>query len=115
MKGCSGGMAWHCKVPQRHSGAREACRAGALDPCRVRKGAGTASATCARGPRPDRVRTAREDGAPLRTLRYADALDLPFELDAGIFAHPRAHGLTQLLDIGGGGATEIDQKVAVQL
>ena len=45
----------------------------------------------------------------------ADPLDLPFELDAGLRLDARAHGLAQRLDVGGGGAAEIDQEIAVQL
>src|SRR5215211_6726706 len=45
----------------------------------------------------------------------ADPLDLPLELHAGGFPHPRPHGLAQGLDVGGGGAAAVDQKVAVQL
>src|SRR3954466_9439156 len=53
--------------------------------------------------------------AEYRRLRRADPLDLPFELDAGILAHAPAHRLAQRLDVGGGGAAEIDQKIAVHL
>src|SRR5262249_19779505 len=42
-------------------------------------------------------------------------LDLPFELDAGTFTHASADGLTQPLDLGGGGAAQIDQEIAVHL
>src|SRR5665213_1876459 len=46
---------------------------------------------------------------------HADALDLPFQHDAGMVFHPRAYGLAKRLDIGGSGAIEIDEEVAVQL
>ena len=45
----------------------------------------------------------------------ADALDLPFELDAGCLAHALAHGLAEFLDLRGRGAAFVDQEVAVQL
>src|SRR6478736_8515986 len=48
-------------------------------------------------------------------LSRSDPLDLPFELDAGILAYAPAHRLAQRLDVGGGGAAEIDEKIAVHL
>src|SRR6202048_4392144 len=48
-------------------------------------------------------------------LPQADALDLPFQLDAGIILHARAHGLAEILDIRRGGTAKIDQEVTVQL
>src|SRR5258705_3711399 len=44
----------------------------------------------------------------------ADPLDFPIKFDAGILFHALAHGLAQCLDVGGAGATEIDQKIAMQ-
>ena len=48
-------------------------------------------------------------------LPQADALDLPFQIDAGIVLHARAHGLAEILDIRRGGTAKIDQEVTVQL
>src|SRR2546421_7888718 len=48
-------------------------------------------------------------------LRHADALDLPFQLDAGRFAHARTYGLAEGFDIGSGRMAEVDQKIAVHL
>src|ERR1700680_5169313 len=48
-------------------------------------------------------------------LPQADALDLPFQLDAGIVLHAPAHGLAEVLDIRRGGTAKIDQEVTVQL
>src|SRR6266545_251878 len=46
-------------------------------------------------------------------LRHPDPLDLPLELDTGSLPHARPHRLAQSLDVGSGGAAQIDQKVAV--
>src|SRR5262249_30855517 len=51
--------------------------------------------------------------ALLSRLRHSDPLDLPFQLNAGVLLHARAHRLAQRLDVGGAGAAEIDQEVAV--
>src|SRR2546423_1730390 len=50
-----------------------------------------------------------------RSACHADPLDLPFELDAGMLAHARTHGLAQRLDVGGSRAAEVDQEIAVHL
>ena len=50
-----------------------------------------------------------------RSFGNAEALDLPFELDAAVRLHPRAHRLAKLLDVGAGGAALIDEEVAVHL
>jgi hypothetical protein len=44
----------------------------------------------------------------------ADALDLPVEINAGRLLHLAADSLAQFFDLCGGGATFIDQEVAVQ-
>src|SRR5215469_1815809 len=44
---------------------------------------------------------------------HSDPLDLPFQLDAGIFLHAPTHRLAQRLDVGRDGAAEVDQEVAV--
>ena len=49
------------------------------------------------------------------TALCADALDLPFERDAGIVLHAPAHLLAQLLDVGRRRVAAVDQEVAVQL
>src|SRR5262245_15189922 len=99
------------KVCVWHSGAPP-CARWLLD-ARFR---GHDTAQYARATSARRVGTARKR-APLPTLRrrHPDPLDLPFELDAGILFHARPHRLAQGLDVGGGGAAEIDQEVAVHL
>src|SRR5262249_27719783 len=44
---------------------------------------------------------------------HSDPLDLPSQLDAGILLHALAPRLAQRLDVGGAGAAEVDQEVAV--
>src|SRR5262245_2997312 len=46
-------------------------------------------------------------------LCHSDALDLPFEIDAGVFFDPPTHRLAQDLDVGSGGTAEVDQTIAV--
>src|SRR5712691_11530435 len=46
---------------------------------------------------------------------FPDPLDLPFELDAGFLLDASSHRLAQGLDVGGAGAAEIDQEIAVHL
>src|SRR5262249_36474226 len=46
-------------------------------------------------------------------LCHPDALDLPFEVDAGVFFDPPTHRLAQGLDVGSGGTAEVNQKIAV--
>src|SRR5262249_13619307 len=48
-----------------------------------------------------------------RMLCHSDPLDLPFEIDAGVFFDPPTHRLAQDLDVGSGGTAEVDQKIAV--
>ena len=43
----------------------------------------------------------------------AKPLDLPFELDAGMFEHARAHGLAQIFEVVAGGGTGVDHEIAV--
>src|SRR5262249_11917220 len=53
--------------------------------------------------------------ARLPTLRDADALDLPFEISAGMRLHPCTDCLAQRLDVGRTRAAEIDEEVAMHL
>src|SRR5580658_9397742 len=46
-------------------------------------------------------------------LRHADPLDLPFEIDARIVLDAPAHRLAERLDVGGAGAAEIDEEIAM--
>src|SRR5680860_1698287 len=50
-----------------------------------------------------------------RRSGLAEALDLPFKLDAARLLHPRPHSLAERLDIGGAGIAFVDEEVAVQL
>src|SRR5712672_572105 len=54
-------------------------------------------------------------GALADSPRDPDALDLPFQLHAGIFLHARPHGLAQCLDIGRARVAAVDQEIAVHL
>src|SRR6202162_1468432 len=49
------------------------------------------------------------------SARNAEALDLPFKLDATRLLHPRAHRLAELFDVGAGGIALVDEEVAVHL
>src|SRR5882672_11801778 len=53
--------------------------------------------------------------ASLGRLHRPDPFDLPLELDARALLDALAHGLAQHLDVGGGGAPKIDEKIAVHL
>src|SRR5579871_1667014 len=50
-----------------------------------------------------------------RLARDADALDLPFQRDAGLLQHPLAHEFAQCLDVGGRGLAGVDEEVAMLL
>src|SRR4029077_10561923 len=50
-----------------------------------------------------------------RSSWHAEALDLPFELDAARRLHPRANRLAELLDVGAVGFALIDEEVAMHL
>src|SRR5215471_21800677 len=54
-------------------------------------------------------------GAARRMLCHSDPLDLPLEIDAGMLLDAPAHRLSQRFDVGGAGAAEIDEKIAVHL
>src|SRR5215475_13070095 len=60
-----------------------------------------------------RARITAAVGAARRMLCHSDPLDLPLEIDAGMLLDAPAHRLAQRFDVGGGGAAEIDQKIAV--
>src|SRR6266849_3446757 len=51
----------------------------------------------------------------VRLFCRSDPLDLPFKLDVGILFDALAHGLAQIFELGGGGAAQIDEKIAVHL
>src|SRR5262245_726646 len=59
--------------------------------------------------------SANDTGQATRSARDAEALDLPFELDAASLLHPRPHGLAKLLEIGPTRLPLIDEEVAVHL
>src|SRR3974390_3735822 len=48
-------------------------------------------------------------------ILHSDALDLPLELDSALLFHTRTHCLAERFNVGGRRATEIDEKIAVQL
>ena len=50
-----------------------------------------------------------------RRVLNPNPLNFPFQLDAGMRLDALAHGFAQRFDIGGAGAVEIDQEIAVQL
>src|SRR6266550_442593 len=62
-----------------------------------------------------RVPLAAAAGPAWRLLCHSDPLDLPLEIDAGMLLDAPAHRLAQRFDISGGGAAEIDEKIAVHL
>ena len=65
------------------------------------------------GPRYGGTRLSFSGGELTSCGRYADALDLPFEHDPAVREDPLADKLTKLLDVGGGGALIVDEKIAV--
>src|SRR5262249_52017844 len=62
-----------------------------------------------------RVPLAAAAGAAKRMLCHSDPLDLPLEIDAGMLLDAPAHRLAQRFDVGGAGAAEIDEQIAVHL
>src|SRR6476646_9075782 len=58
---------------------------------------------------------ARLEARGQQSLGHAEALDLPFKLDAAICLHTCAHRLAELFDVGAGGVALIDEEVAVHL